>query len=191
VEPDTPRYEYRAWASFPELPQPDAEAWGEETYLIPLGLWSMDIKIRGEALEIKELVADRDGLQLWRPAARLALPVPALTLERELMTRIKIGQPLRRELYGRQEIMEDIVDARRNVAALTVRKRRRLFEFGGCRAETAEVEVAGGRLMTAAAEHAEPGLVVDAARGMGLDRHPNVAYVAALSQVLPRVDAAG
>jgi hypothetical protein len=187
MQPDKPRYEYRAWAPFPELPQPEGEEWSEETYLIPLGLWSADIKIRGDALEIKDLLADRGGLQLWHPGARLAFPIPALTLERELMTRIKIGQPLRRELYGPREIIEDIVEARRNVVAVPLRKRRRLFEFAGCRAETAEVELAGQRLTTAAAEHERPEPVADAAHRMGLDRFPNAAYVAALARLVPQL----
>ena len=59
MPPDTPRYEYRAWApAFPGLPQPEGEAWSEETYLVALGLLSLNIKIRDDALEIKQLKLD-------------------------------------------------------------------------------------------------------------------------------------
>lgn len=187
MTPDTPpRYEYRAWAdSFPDLPRPDAEPWVEETYLIAQGLASRNVKLTADALEIKELVQDREGLQLWRPAARLAYPIPAATLERELMVLLQIGQPLRRERYGPAEILEDVADARRNVLAVPLRKRRRLFAAaGGCRAETAEIETGDGkRATTAAAEHADPARLMEAMAGLGLDRFPNLSYPTALARL--------
>ena len=185
MTPDTtPRYEYRAWAdAFPDLPRPDAEPWAEETYLLALGLLSRNIKLKDDALEIKELVADRGGLQLWRPSARLELPVPALTLERELMVLLQIGQPLRHERYGVAEIMDDIVGARRNVVAVPLRKRRHLYEVEGCRAEVAEIEVNGQRTMTTAAEHEEADRLMAAMKAMGLDRYANLSYPEALSRM--------
>ncbi len=180
------RYEYRAWAdAFPNLPRPsDAEPWGEETYLIPLGLaGGTSIKIRGDALEIKELALERDGLQLWRPAAKLRFPIPAPTLERELMVLLKIGQPLRHARYGVEELFEDVVDPRRNVVAVRLKKRRHLFEVEGCRAETAEVEVGQRRVMTTAAEHESPGQLLAAVRALGLERLENVPYPLELSRL--------
>lgn len=181
-----PRFERRAWASaFPGLPQPGEEPWTEDIYLVALGLTNRDIKIRGGALEIKELVLEAHGLQLWRPAARLEFPIPALTLERELMVLLQIGEPLRRPRYGPEEIMEDIVRRRRNVAAVPVRKRRRLFEVKGCRAETALVELAGQRAMTAAAEHEEADRLLEAVAEMGLDRYLNLSYPQVLDRLRP------
>jgi hypothetical protein len=186
MQPGKPHYEYRAWAeSFPKLPQPDREPWFEETYLVALGLASRSIKIRGDALEIKELLEDREGIQLWNPSARLVFPIPALTLERELMVLLQIGQPLAHERYGPREIMEDIVEARSNVVAVPVRKRRHLFECAGCRAETAEVEVGGRRIMTAAAEHEDVDALLKAVRELGIGHLPNIAYPMALMQLRP------
>ncbi len=188
--PSPPLYEWRAWAdSFPDLPQPSDESWKEETYIIARGLYSVDVKIRDDKLEIKELLADRDGLQLWSPAAELAFPIPALTLERELMVRLQIGQPLHREHYGPRELFEDIVLARQNLLAVPVRKCRHLFVVHGCRAENSEVEVAGQRCMTAAVEHKTPEELLAAVAHMGLDRYPNLAYPAALMRLVPRANA--
>jgi hypothetical protein len=179
-----PRYEFRAWApSFPALPRPEQEPWEDEIYLIPLGLLTKSVKIRGKVLEIKEMVHDRDGLQLWRPAARLIFPIPAITLERELMVLIKIGQPLRRERYGPDELIEDVAEARRNVVAVPMRKRRHVFEVEACRAECTEVEVAGHRIMTAAAEHPEPSPLLRAVQAMKLDTYVNLAYPAELDRL--------
>lgn len=181
--PAPPLYEWRAWASsFPDLPEPD-EDWSEESYLLVQGLHSLNVKIRDGMLEIKELLAERDGLQLWSPAAELRFPIPAATLERELMVRLQIGQPLRHERYGERELFEDVTLARRNVLAMPVRKRRHLYVVHGCRAESGEVEVAGRRFRTAAAEHQEPEQLRRAILHMGLDRHPNLGYPAALLQI--------
>lgn len=182
-----PRYEHRAWApEFPKLPQPQDEPWTEEIYILPLGLLGRNIKIRDGALEIKELVLERDGLQLWRPTARLEFPIPALTLERELMVLLQIGQPLRRERYGAEEIMTDIVEARRNVVAVPLRKQRRRFETAaGALAETVRVEAGGQTVMTAAAEHEEPERVLAAIEELGLDRFPNLDYPATLDRLRP------
>lgn len=178
------RFEFRAWApAFPGLPQPDQEPWTDEIYLIALGMLTKSIKIRAEALEIKEMVHDRDGLQLWRPAARLPFPIPAATLERELMVLIKIGQPLRHERYGAYELLEDVGYARRNLVVVPIRKRRHLFDVEGCRAESTEVEVAGRRIMTAGAEHPQPAPLLRAVRAMELGAHENRAYPSELDRL--------
>lgn len=181
-----PRYEFRVWGdSFPDLPAPGDAPWQDETYVLALGLLSVNVKLRDEALEIKELLADQSDLQLWSAAARLTFPIPALTLERELMVRLQIGEPLHRERYGPAELLDDIVAARQNLVAVPLRKRRHLFEFAGCRAETAEVMVAGRRVVTAAFEHEAPEPVRDAIARTGLTGRANLAYPAALELLVP------
>ena len=182
-------WERRAWAaSFPGLGPPgEAEEWAEEAYLLPLGLGGRDIKIRGQALEIKDLVAQRADMQLWRNAARLPFPIPSAAVERELILRLALGQPLSRERYTAEQILGELVGPRHNVAVVTLRKRRRLFESAGCRAEVAEVEVGGRRTLTACAEHEDPDRLRQAAAELGLDRHPNLDYPTALARlVVPR-----
>lgn len=181
------RYEFRAWAeTFPNLPRPDREEWHDEVYLIPLGLLTTSVKIRGDALEIKDLVAERPDMQLWLPVARLTFPVPAHLVERELIVRLALGQKLHRERFTAEELLAEVVEARGNVAAVRLRKRRRLFEAaGGCRAEVGEVEVDGRRTLTACVEHAEPERVASAAAELGIDRHPNLDYPTALARLVP------
>src|SRR4028119_160519 len=90
-----PVWERRALsASFPGLSPPgEAEGWAEEAYLLPLGLGGRNIKISGDALEMKDLVVARPDMQLWHPAARLTFPVPSASLERELIARLAPGDP--------------------------------------------------------------------------------------------------
>jgi len=94
-----PVWERRAWAaSFPGLSPPgEAEEWAEEAYLVPLGLGGRNIKIRGDALEMKDLVVGRPDMQLWHPAARLTFPIPSASLERELQQRLEAERARLRE----------------------------------------------------------------------------------------------
>lgn len=189
--PSAPRLEHRAWApSFPGLPAPgEDDAWAEETYLVPLGLQGRNIKLRAGALELKDLLlVEDDGFQLWSPATRLPFPIPAALVERELLVRLALSQPLRRERYGADELLAEVVGPRRaSIAVIPVRKRRRLLEVAGCRAETAEVELAqdGRRLMTAAAEHEEAARLRRAVAEMGLAGHPSTDYPTALLRLAP------
>lgn len=190
-------WERRAWGpSFPGLGPPgDAEPWGVETYLLPLGLAGRNIKITGDdgsggggaaaALEMKDLVVRRGDLQLWQPAARLPFPIAARLVERELIVRLALGQPLHRERFTVEELLADIALARGNVAVVRLRKRRRLFEAAGCRAEVGEVEIGGDRILTACVEHPESDRAARAAAELGIDQYPNLDYPAALARLVP------
>jgi hypothetical protein len=185
--PGSPTFEFRAWApSFPGLPSPENEERQEEIYLIPLGVSGHSIKLRGDALEIKDLLKDQDGLQLWDPATRLPFPIPAALVERELLVRLALSEPLTREHYDAETLLKEVVEPRqRNIATVRVAKRRHLFMATACRAETAEVEVAGQRLMTAAAEHTEATAVRRAVAELGLESHANMDYPTMLGRLLP------
>jgi hypothetical protein len=186
MQPSRPRFEYRAWAeAFPDLPRPEGEPFADEVYLIPLGLGGRDIKIRGGALEMKDLLLEQDGLPLWQPAVRLEFPIPARLVERELLERLALNQVLRRQRYTQEELLEELAEARRNIAVVPVQKRRRLFEVAGCRAESGEVLVAGRRLLTAAAEHETPDALRRAVGEMKIAKYPNLDYPAALTRLLP------
>ena len=182
---ESARFEYRAWAAtFPELPQPEGEPWREETYLLPPHLASRNVKIRDGALEIKELVSEKDGMQSWHPAAKLEFPIAASALERELLLLLHLGIVLEREVYGPDELLADITEARHDVVAQPVRKRRCRYEVAGCRAETAEIALAGRRrIMSAAVEHENPERLLRAIVTMGLDRFTNLSYPTALARL--------
>jgi len=184
--PGSPTFEFRAWAdSFPGLPSLGDKPFEEEIYLIPLGVAGHSIKLRGGALEIKDLIQEQDGLQHWDPAIRLPFPIPAALVERELMVRLALGEALTREHYGAEELLHEIVEARRNIAAVRLKKRRHQFEAAGCRAETAEIEVAGQRMMSAAAEHEDPEALRRAIAELKLGGHANVDYPTMLGRLVP------
>lgn len=187
----TPVWERRAWtdaaAPFPGLSPPGgAEAWAGEAYLLPVGLGGRNIKVRAGALEIKDLLLQRADAQLWLDAARLPFPIPSATVERELILRLALNQPTSRERYTEEQLLGELLGARHNVAVVRLRKRRRLFESAGCRAEVAEVELGDGRrALTACAEHEDPDRLRRAVAELGLDRYPNLDYPSALARLVP------
>ena len=175
MEGTVPRFERRAWAeAFPDLPDPSAEPASLEIYLLRPGRPDFNLKLRNGALEMKELVLEQDGLQQWRPTAKLGFPLPACEL-REL----DIDPVETTNAYADFECLRSCLE-RAGLVILALTKRRRLFEREGCRAETTLVESGRHRSLTAAVEDVDPDRVGRAATEMGLGRFPNIAYPGAM-----------
>jgi hypothetical protein len=178
------RYEHRAWAeAFPDLPQPAADAWDAETYFIRRDRLDVNVKARSGAVEIKELVEVKDGLQLWRPAGRLDLPASGRDLTRVLKPWFGVELPLAAERLDLAALERALAAVVPDLLAVQLRKRRHLFEAAGVRAECTEVRIADRRVMTAAAEHEDPAVLRRAVDGLGLGRFANLAYPAALTGI--------
>lgn len=176
-----PRYEFRIWAeAFPGLPQPDQEPWSEETYLIAASRPDANVKLRGEAVEIKELVKRHHALELWRPGPQLDFPITSGTLAREILPRLALATAEPKDCPAPADLLQ-LARASGAVTIVTLRKRRRLFEVMEARAEVTEVEVGERRIRTAAVEHEEPEVVERAARSLGLGALPNRSYPMALA----------
>jgi hypothetical protein len=171
MEGTAPRFERRAWAeSFPGLPDPSAAEATEEIYLLRPGQADYNLKLRDGRLELKELIALRDGLQQWRPMAKLEFP-----LQSEALRQIGIEPALPPAGYPDFAALRPWLE-RAGLIVLPLRKRRHLFEQAGCRAETTLIEAVDRRLLTAAVEDVDPEAVRRAAAEMGLDCLPNRAY---------------
>lgn len=177
-----PRYEFRVWnEAFPQLPQPDAEPWSEETYLIAASRPDTNVKLRGDAVEIKELVKRHHALELWRPGPRLDFPITGSTLARELLPRLALDATGAEDCPAPADLLQ-LAGASGAVLVVALRKRRRLLEVLEARAEVTEVEVGERRSRTAAVEHEQPEVVEHAARALGLDAFANLSYPAALAR---------
>lgn len=178
---DTARYEYRAWAdAFPDLPQPEGEAWDEETYFILPRRLTVNVKARSGAVEVKQLAEERDGLQLWRPAARIELPAHGRDLGHALRPWLDVDLPQAGEPLDLGALERALAAAVPDLLSVGLRKRRHFFEAAGARAECTEVRIGERQVMTAAAEHEDPTILRRAVRELGLGALPNLAYPAAL-----------
>ena len=177
---EAPRWERRAWAAdFPGLPDPLGEPETEEIYFLPPHPPGINVKLRGDALEIKELLTAEQGLQLWRPAASIRFPAEGATLTDELWRWLRVTLPMA-GCVSQADFVERLVERPRRLAIARVHKRRRLFEVQGCRAEVCRVRRGNHVISTAAVEEACRDRAAAAARTLDLQRWRNLDYVSAL-----------
>ena len=179
------RFEYRIWgAAFAGLPAPDAVAESAEVYLVPERT-GVNVKFRRGALEIKQLLGTRDGLQRWLPALRCPLPLPAGVIAEELCGALGVSAPpLPRPRYALEEVLAEVVPALAGVQAAPLRKRRCAFEVAGARAERTRVSVGAGTLESVAVEAEGFDQAAQATDQLALRRAPNLDYAAALRLIL-------
>jgi hypothetical protein len=186
------RFEYRIWGQvFPELPSPDQEPVSREVYLLPAEGAEVNVKLRGDALEVKRLLGMRAGLQEWLPALRCPLPLPAAVIEQDLCPALRTAPPrLTRASYPLERFLDEVASALAGVRVVALDKQRRAFEVAGSRAERTRVTVGAVTLETVAVEAERFAAAAAAADQLGLRRAPNVDYVCALGRLLAGQDLA-
>jgi hypothetical protein len=181
-----PRFEYRIWGeAFPALPSPDREPVSGEVYLLPAEGAGVNVKLRGDALEVKRLLGIRAGLQEWLPALRCPFPLPAALIEQELCPTLGAASPrLTQASYPRERFLDEVASALAGVRVVALDKQRRALEIAGSRAERTRVVVGAIALETVAieAEHFER--AAHATEELDLQRAPNVDYVTAIRRIL-------
>ena len=145
----TPRFEYRVWATdLTELAgrlamhcTPLGVRTSEETYLVHPRT-DINIKIRAETLDIKQLVREQRGFQLWTPILKEAFPISASSAA-EVMEYLAETPPSAGE-HAPLDIDEFLARAEDAVTAIaTVTKQRHGYLQEGCILEFAEVTING------------------------------------------------
>ena len=181
-----PRFEYRIWGeAFPALPAPDGETVSREVYLLPAAGAEVNVKLRGDALEVKRLLGTRAGLQEWLPALRCPLPLPAAVIEQELCPAHGAAPPrLMQASYPLERFLDEVASTLQGVRVVALEKQRRAFEVAGSRAERTRVKVGEVTLESVAVEAERFEAAAAATDQLGLRRAPNVDYVSALGQLL-------
>ncbi len=186
----TPRYEYRVWA--PDLTDLAARLaerckqlgtrTSEETYLVGRRT-DVNIKIRSEILDIKQLIRIERGFQLWTPILKEAFPLPASSA-RDVLTHL--GEPDPPALKDEQLDVESllVLSGEAGIAAAVVTKHRHGFLLEGCILEFAEVTIDGADVQTVAVEAEDLDTAVEVAARLGIDNLPNQSYQTAIRHAL-------
>jgi hypothetical protein len=188
-----PRYEFRAWgsqladvsAALGSLSEDVETRESVETYLVARGEVRANPKVRWGALDVKALVEVRDGFELWAPKLEALFPVGADVAADVLFGWLGV-QPfdLVRPRYTLPQLLDDVVQPCDEVTAVEVSKIRRAYVIDGCRAEIADVVIAGTELQTAAVESTEIPLLRRARRTLHLDDWSNTCYPTAIKRVV-------
>ena len=150
--------------------RPEQVAESDETYL--LSAEGVDtVKVRDGLMDVKHLEqVDDDGLELWQPVMKSALPISAGDA-RAVLAALRVSAPLDRDTYD----LADLVAAAEGAArAVPVHKTRRHCTIGGCMAELTDLRTGDRSTRTIAIESEEPALVIAAVRELGLGSRPNV-----------------
>jgi exopolyphosphatase / guanosine-5'-triphosphate,3'-diphosphate pyrophosphatase len=149
---------------------------GDELYIVSSRV-EASIKVRGGQLDVKRLdhVSD-DGLEQWRPVAKVEFPIAATDVT-SLLSALDVAlPPLGRDAYDLDELVEEVVRPNADLLAVSVHKRRVHYALGGCMAELTDVRAASRATRTIAVEAEDPALVRAAVEELGLWSRPNVSF---------------
>jgi hypothetical protein len=196
MTPIEPRFEFRAWADRLDAVESRIRALSEchqirestETYIVSTGTVDTNPKVREGQLDVKVLVASREGFEQWEPQLKASFPVSEALLRDELFPLLSQPAPaLELGSFSVDQFLDDVVARCDGLAAVEVTKRRQSFMVSGCITEFADVSIAGTDLQTAAVESVDVGALRDARRLTGLDTYDNVNYPTAIKAAIGRV----
>lgn len=190
MNPTPPRYEFRTWGhdlngvreAILRLSDRQESRESRETYIVSAARSDVNPKLREDKLDIKVLVAVRDGFERWEPRVKASFPILGDKLRAELSPLLpQAAAVLTNEEYSAHDLIDAVVDWE-GVTAVEVFKRREIVAVGGYIAEFAEVSIEGRWLHTAAVESVDPEALREARRILDLEGHVNVSYPVAIKR---------
>lgn len=156
-----------------------------EVYLLSATLQRHNLKIRGDALDIKELLVEQDGLQQWTPALKEPFPLGRALLKEKVLPLLGLQvSVIEREQYSARELVEELIRPQPGIVPVVVFKTRFGFLVGDCACELADVRINGAHTRTACVESTDPEAVQRLVRELHLGPWPNTSYLSALQQVV-------
>jgi len=188
-----PRFEFRAWGDqldavrdrITSLADPYEKRESVETYIVSAATTDANPKVRGDRLDIKVLIAARDGFEQWEPQLKASFPIPASVLRNDFFRILgEFAPALDRDSYTFGQFIHEIVERHDELAAVEVVKQRRISTVNGCITEFAHVSIAGEDIQTAAVESIDLQALHDARRLTGLDEYENINYPAAIKRAI-------
>ena len=134
-------------------------------------------KIRDSLLDVKRLQATAgSGLELWDVAMKRAFPLTAPGIL-SFFEAMDLAPPaLRGGSYALEEFLAEIIGRDLAFQAVTVKKSRRMFFFGGCRAEFLWLQIAAFDHESFCIEDERPARVEATLCTLGLDAAANVSF---------------
>lgn len=145
---------------------------------------SMDnTKIRDMLMDIKTLQQiNGDRLEQWFPVMKAGFPLAPPVLN-DVFRAWKAPLPaLRREAYGYEEFLHELVAPHPDLKMVAVEKERHGFMINGCIVEIANLKFDDRPIRTVAVEMEDPATVIKTVRELGLDGFENVNYLKALKR---------
>ncbi len=191
MDESPPRYEFRSFAQqFGRIEFELRERAGApeiresaEVYLVSRAS-DVNVKLRGGLLDIKERIAVERGLEQWRPALKLPLPLSRSALLNQVLPAlgVPIEAPIPEEL-DEQALCAALRESSRDVVIVDLFKRRFGFRLDSVQAEVVDVLINGAALRSVCVEGVDADDVLQLSEALGLLAYGNINYVAALKRV--------
>lgn len=194
-----PRFEFRSFGQdFDRIhhrmarlsvPVPEAywERTSDEVYVVSRATRRMNLKLRGEALDLKRLDDVAEGLERWSPQLKKAFPVSPLVLRNELFPALGVPSPDLDEGGMEAGRFLDLARATPGLQVVRVWKRRFGYLVHGTICEYADVLVNGARVVTVGCESVDPDQVRRALADMAMTGLENINYPEAIKRVIGMV----
>ncbi len=195
-----PRYEFRSFGQcfcgankrMARLSEPVPEkVWertSDEIYIVSRTNDKNNTKIRDGKMDIKTLVAVKNGLEQWNPLMKGEFPMRREVLEREVFPAFMVDMPrLTKEMYTLDEFL-DMVRANKELAAVRVHKQRFGYMVNGTICEVGNVLINGARVSTINSESTEIEDIEKTIADVGLQGVENINYLQAIKRVIGMSD---
>lgn len=188
-----PRFEFRAFAQnfgiteekIAKLSEVNRFRESREIYILSAGNDKNNIKIRYNMIDIKFLVKEQKGLQLWAPRMKEKFPIRAETIRDAVFPALKADVPvLKRTDYTQKQYLGEIIEPHPELVVAHVSKRRFGYMIDDCIAEIAELLINSAAVKTIAIESIDMDAVLKAKETLGLQKYENVNYVLAIKRIL-------
>ena len=156
-----PRFEFRAFAQqFDEqIKKMDKLSNVErirdiyEVYLMTAGNTKNNVKIRNKMMDIKVLLEEKNGLELWEPYMVGEFPLSAEVLKTEVFPAFGVEAPIfEREVYTLEQFLKELIKPDPDIIAVYTEKKRFSYTINNCICEVAEVLINGAMVKTIAIE---------------------------------------
>lgn len=190
VEP--PRYEYRVWGNsfldlrnyLQRLAAGSPVRASIETYLISERTDKCNLKIRAGRINLKLMLAEENGLELWRPMLDGEFPLDGRTITDQIFPHLELRSPdLERSAYSVDEFLKEVIRPEPSIAMVPIVKKRSQFRLDESLAEFTSVAVGQREHDTVAVESTNPDAVLRLVRQLGIIGMPNTSYIRQLKQI--------
>jgi exopolyphosphatase/guanosine-5'-triphosphate,3'-diphosphate pyrophosphatase len=141
-------------------------------------------KIRDELMDIKTPIRinSETGLEQWTVLMKAGFPIHINDLA---LVYKAFGLPLpylEKDEYSYQEYINELIGKNPDLMMVDVEKKRYGYIIDDAIVEIAEVKFNNIPIKTIAVEHANPELVINTVKKLGLDKYENVNYIKAMKR---------
>lgn len=142
-------------------------------------------KIRDMLMDIKTLLrVNKDGLEQWTPIMKAGFPIHITDLA-VVYKAFNIPMPyFQKDEYTYEEYLNELIKPTPELHIVEVFKKRYGYAIEDCIVEIAEVKFNGQPIKTIAVEHADPELVIQTVKKLGLDHYENINYIKAMKRTV-------